>query len=70
MAEMLGEIDVANGAQLRALGAVEAYRRLQFRFGRQVSLNALYAMAAGLEDRDWRDLSAAEKAALKAAADS
>jgi TfoX C-terminal domain len=35
---------------------------------RLVSLNALWALAGALEDRDWRSFSAAEKAALLRAA--
>jgi hypothetical protein len=31
-----------------------------------VSLNLLWAMVAGLEDRDWRDLTEAEKDRWKA----
>lgn len=62
---MLAEIDVFNESDLRAIGAVQAYRRLKFRFGRQVSLLALYTMEAALLDRDWRSLNAQEKERLQ-----
>ncbi len=65
MRSMLAEIGLETVADLRTLGAVEAYLRLRFAFSR-VSLNALWALAAGLQGRDWRSLTAQEKAALKA----
>ena len=45
---------------LRSLGAVTAYQ-LVARSRRGVSLNLLWALEAGLQDRDWRDLTEAEK---------
>ncbi|WP_159096951.1 TfoX/Sxy family protein [Pseudovibrio sp. Alg231-02] len=63
---MLSEVDVCSEDDLRELGAVQAYQRLKFRFGRGVSILALYAMEAGLRDCDWRDLSAEDKKELKA----
>jgi DNA transformation protein len=65
---MLAEIDVKTAAELRQLGAVETWRRLKFRFGSHVTLNALYALEAALQGRHWLDLSPVEKAALKASA--
>ena len=62
--EMLREAGIRNVETLRNLGAVEAYRRMCF-FNAQVSLNALYALEAGLQDRDWRALSDAERQALR-----
>jgi DNA transformation protein and related proteins len=64
-ARMLAEVDVLDENGLRLLGSVEAYARLKFRFGRNVSLIALYAMEAALLEIDWRDLSAESKADLK-----
>lgn len=61
---MLKEIGVANERDLRAIGAVEAFRRLKFA-DVAVSLNALYAMEAALRDIDWRTLTADEKAELQ-----
>ncbi|MBS3649205.1 TfoX/Sxy family protein [Pseudaminobacter sp. 19-2017] len=62
----LDEIGVATEADLRRLGAVDAYRRLKFQFGRQISLNALYALAGAIENRDWRSFNEEEKAQLRA----
>ena len=67
-ARMLEEIDVTTVDALRELGAVEAYRRLKFRFGGHVTAVALYAMEAGLRGCHWLDLSPAERSALKKAA--
>ena len=53
---MLAEVDICSPEDLRQLGAVAAYRRLKFRFGRGVSLNALHAMEGALTDRDWRQI--------------
>lgn len=50
--------------ELAQLGAVKAYLRAKHLRPRGTSLNLLWALAAGLEDRDWRDLSADEKSAL------
>lgn len=62
---MLTEIEVSGEQDLREMGALEAYRRLRFRFSGGVSIIALYAMEAALVDRDWRDLSPATKADLR-----
>ena len=65
----LAEIDIHDIEDLRALGAVETYARLRFRFGRSISRNMLHAMAAALADIDWRELSPEHKAELDHAAD-
>lgn len=59
---MLAEAGIRTIAELRLLGAAKAYRRVQDK----ASLNLLWAIAAGLADRDWRDLDAEEKASLLA----
>lgn len=59
---MLAEAGVRTIAELRALGAAKAYRRVRDK----ASLNMLWAIAAGLADRDWRDLGEEEKASLLA----
>ncbi|QIG48098.1 TfoX/Sxy family protein [Nordella sp. HKS 07] len=61
-AMMLAEAGIRTIAELRLLGAAKAYRRVKDK----ASLNLLWAIAAGLEDRDWRDLDADEKASLLA----
>jgi DNA transformation protein len=64
---MLARAGIATVGELRALGAAAAYRRLVF-MGERPSRNLLWAIAAGLEGRDWRQLTEAEKAALWRAA--
>ena len=63
---LLAQADVRTIAELRLLGAVKAYRRAKDLAPRSVSLNLLWAIAAGLEDRDWRQLTPQEKASLLA----
>lgn len=64
-ARMLQEVDILTDADLEAIGAVEAYARLKFRFGSRVSLLALYAMEAALLGIDWREVTPEMKAELK-----
>ena len=66
--QWLAEIDIHDINELRTVGAVEAYARLRFRFGRPISRNMLHAMAASLADVDWRRLSPEHKAELDRAA--
>jgi DNA transformation protein len=61
----LAEIGVRNVGDLRALGAVEAYAQLEFQFGRDITLNALWALDAALAGIDWRQLSDNRKSELK-----
>ena len=64
-ARMLAEAGVTTLAELQQLGAVRAYRRVsQLQHGK-ASLNLLWALAAGLQDRDWRSLSRDEKDSLR-----
>lgn len=65
IARRLAEIDVESAEELRALGAVEAYARIKFKFGREISLNALWAIDAALAGIDWRRLSDRRKAELR-----
>jgi DNA transformation protein len=60
----LAEIDINSMDDLRALGAVEAYARLRFRFGKAITRNMLHALAAALVGIDWRALSPEHKAEL------
>jgi DNA transformation protein len=66
MERMLKEIDIPDREALERIGPVDAYFWLKFRFGSNVNIVALYAMAAGLQDRDWRSLTAEERSVLKA----
>ncbi|KPL53913.1 hypothetical protein ABB55_18260 [Prosthecomicrobium hirschii] len=68
MERWLAEVGIRSEADLAAIGAVDAFRRLRFAFGRRVTLNALYGMAAALERRPWTDLGLDEKRRLAAAA--
>ena len=52
MARMLAEIDILCEDDLRNFGVVEAYHRLKFRFGRHVTILALYAMEAAIRGCD------------------
>lgn len=63
---MLAEAGIRTIDELQELGAVRAYIRVKALRPKSVSLNLLWALAAGLEDRDWRELSAEEKASLSA----
>ncbi len=63
-AEWLITAGIVTIADLRRIGAVAAYQLVRHHQPR-ASLNLLWALAAGLEDRDWRELLPEEKAALK-----
>lgn len=60
----LAEIGIDNEATLREIGAVEAYARLRFRFGKAITRNMLFGLAAALAGMDWRDLSPEQKLEL------
>lgn len=66
-AAALADVGIHTRADLEAAGAVEAFIRLKARAG-NVSLNALYAMQAGLMGVDWRHLPDEMRAALREAA--
>lgn len=66
-AKMLAEVGVLREGDLRRIGAVDAYHRLKFRFGRQVTIIALYAMEAALRGCDWRSLDPETKERLRRA---
>lgn len=53
---MLAAVGVHTAAELEALGAAEAYRRLREAGVPGLSRNMLWAMEAALLDIDWRDL--------------
>jgi DNA transformation protein len=61
---MLAEAGIRTIGELRGLGAVKAYVRVKAMPRRGVSVNLLWAMAAGLKGRDWRKITAEEKASL------
>lgn len=61
----LAEVGICTVSELRAIGSVEAYRRLRFMLSRRVSLNALYAIEASLRGCHWLDLPAETKKLLQ-----
>lgn len=63
---LLAQSGIRTIAELRLLGAAKAYMRAKALAPRSVSLNLLWAIAAGLEDRDWRELTRQEKDSLLA----
>jgi DNA transformation protein len=65
-AMLLAEAGIRTITELRMLGPVKAYQRAKALKPSSVSLNLLWAIAAGLEDRDWRDLTPKEKDSLLA----
>lgn len=52
----LAEIGLAHEDELRSPGAVETYARLRFRFGRKITLNALWALDGALSGTGLRNL--------------
>ena len=65
-ARVLAEAGIRTIAELRLIGPVKAYARVKTLAPRSVSLNLLWAIAAGLGDRDWRELTQKEKDSLLA----
>lgn len=63
-ARRLAEVGIDSQAELWRVGSVEAYVRLRFRFGKRVTLNALWAMEAALLGIHWCDLSKERKREL------
>lgn len=66
--QRLVAVGIGDLAALRKLGAVKAYKRLKFRYGKAVTLNALYGLEAVLLGCHWRAIPAARKDALRTAA--
>jgi nucleotidyltransferase/DNA polymerase involved in DNA repair len=66
--QRLVAVGISDLAALRKLGAVKAYQRLKFRYGNDVTLNALYGLEAVLTAQHWRTITAERKDALKRAA--
>jgi DNA transformation protein len=65
-ARILAEAGIRTIAELRLIGPVKAYARAKTLAPRSVSLNLLWAIAAGLDERDWRELTQKEKGSLLA----
>lgn len=67
-ARRLIEIGVRTPAELRRIGAEEAYRRLRHAFGKQITASWIYALDVAIRDIHWQAQTAAQAAKLKAAA--
>lgn len=65
-ARLLAEAGIRTIAELRLIGPAKAYVRARTLARKSVSLNLLWAIAAGLGDRDWRELTQREKDSLLA----
>ncbi len=65
-ARWLAEVGITTSDELRRLGAPLAYHLVKQRQPR-TSLNLLWALAAGLENRDWREIDSKEKETLRQA---
>ncbi len=59
-AQMLAAAKITSEEQVRELGPVLTYLAVR-QAGQNPSLNLLWAIAAGLQNRHWTDLSASEK---------
>ena len=62
--QWLREVGIATIVELERLGPVIAYRLVNQQ-QRNASLNLLWALAAGLKDLDWRDLTEEQKDRLR-----
>ena len=62
--EWLRDAGITTIAELEQLGAVAAYRLVMDRQPK-VSLNLLWAIAAGLQGKDWRELPESTKQRLR-----
>lgn len=63
-ASWLRACSISTIEELKRLGPVLAWRMVRARFP-QASFNLLWALAAGIEDRDWRLLTDEEKKRLR-----
>ena len=65
-ARLLAEAGIRTVAELRLIGPAKAYMRAETLAPRSVSLNLLWAIAAALDNRDWREMTQKEKDLLLA----
>lgn len=65
--KLFRDVGVTTVEDLRKIGPVEAYYRLKTLSPQNVSLNALWAIQAGLLDIDWRQLPTEIKSKLRMA---
>lgn len=64
--QMLAEAGIFTNDDLKAAGPVQAYARVKFLHPKSASRNLLWSLFAGLQGRNWSDLTSEEKAALEA----
>ncbi len=64
----LAEIGITSQDELRAAGSVAVFHQLRFRFGREVTLNALYGLEAAIRGIDGGEIDQPMKQQLKQAA--
>lgn len=64
-ASWLKDVGIETEGDLRALGAIAAYRRVKAGNPKSVSLNLLWGLHAALEGGSWKDIAPATKARLK-----
>jgi hypothetical protein len=64
-AQRLAEVGITDEQQLTDIGAVGAYKTLKFRFGKAVTLNALYGLDAAVRNVHWREIDEVRKAELR-----
>lgn len=64
---LLRDVGIATIDDLRKIGPLEAYCRLKITASHQVSINALWAMQAGLLDMPWQHLPPEIKSELRLA---
>ena len=62
--QRLFEVGIGTHQQLKKLGAVRAYIRLQQQCSVQPGLNFLYTLAGAIEDRHWLDIAQTDKGLL------
>src|SRR5262249_23934694 len=67
-ARWLRAVGIPTVAELRHVGAVEAFGRIAYRFGKAVNRNLLYALEGALQDRPYNSFSESEKRRLCARA--
>ena len=60
----LQEVGIRTPEDLRSIGAVRAFMKLQKECSTKPSLNFLYAMVGALEDKHWADIAKSEKGRL------
>jgi len=62
--QWLASVGITTVAELRRVGAVEAFGRVRFSIGRAATRNLLYALEAALRDVHWTEITPDEKVRL------